>query len=88
MNERESFSLAVDQMMETLTGRLHTVIDSLIVKLYAFFTEGERQEINASKTNIKKVEEFFRALKTKQVDVYEKCLTAINELQHPDVEKP
>lgn len=85
MNERQSFSVAVDEMMGTLTETLHTVIDGIILKTYNCFTEGERQEINASKTNIKKVEEFFRTLKTKGVDAYERCLTAMNDLHHPDL---
>ena len=86
MNERESFKLAVDEMMGTLTERLHTVIDELILRLYAYFTEGERQEIqHPSKTKIKMVEEFFKTLKTKGVEVYEKCLTAMVELKHPDL---
>ena len=87
MSERELFSLAVDEMMETLTERLHTVIDDLILKVYACFTEGERQNIHASRTNIKKVEEFFKTLKTKGVEEYKKCLTAMEELKHPDVAK-
>lgn len=82
---RESFSHAVDKMMEDLTTRLHTVIDDLTFKLYNCFTEGERQDINASRTNIKRVEEFFIRIKTKDVDAYEKCLTAMEALNHHDL---
>ena len=82
---RESFSYAVNKMMGELSERLHTVIDDLLVKLYNCFTERERQEINASKTNIKKVEEFFMALKTKDVDAYERCLIAMEDLNHHDL---
>ena len=86
MNERESFKLAVDEMMGTLTGSLHTVIDELILKLYACFTEGERQQIqHPNRTKIQMVEEFFKTLKTKGVEVYKKCLTAMEELKHPDL---
>ena len=84
--QRQSFSSAVDEMMGTLTETLHTVIDDLLMKTYNCFTEGERQQINhPSKTNMKKVEEFFRTLKTKGVDAYERCLTAMNDLHHPNL---
>ena len=61
MDETGSFACAVDEMMGVLTETLHTVIDDLILKLYDCFTESERQEINACKTNIKRVEEFVAA---------------------------
>ena len=85
MDERKPFCDAVDEMMDELTERLHTVIHGLITKLQSHFTEGELQEIDANETNIKKVKRFFTALKTKNVDTYEKCLVAIKDLKHPDV---
>ena len=85
--DRESFAYAVDEMMDVLANTLHTVIDGLTIKLYNCFNEGERQEINASRTNITKVKEFFTSLKTKEVDAYERCLTAMNELKHPALAK-
>lgn len=83
--KRTLFHNAVDKTMEKLTERLHTVVDDLILKLYSCFTEAERQEINASRTNIKKVEKFFVTLKTKNVDAYEKCLMAMKDLNHGDL---
>ena len=85
MDETRSFACAVDEMMGVLTETLHTVIDDLILKLYDCFTESERQEINACKTNIKRVEEFFSTLKTKNVAVHERCLIAIKDSQHPEI---
>lgn len=85
MDEKKSFSCAVNEMMETLTETLHTVIDELILKTYNCFTEGERQEINASITKIKQVEKFFTTIKTKDVEAFEKCLIAIENLKHPDL---
>ena len=82
---RNSFQYAVDTMMETLTGRLHTVVDDLILKLYDCFTEAERQKINSCRTNIKKVEELFTKLKTKNVSAYNKCLQAMEDLNHGDL---
>ena len=82
---RSSFKCAVDKMMETLTGRLHTVVDDLILKLYDCFTEAERQKINSCRTNIKKTEELFTTLKTKSVTAYDKCLLAMEDLNHGDL---
>ena len=77
-----AFRYAIDKMMETLTDRLNTVVDGLIRKLYDCFTEAERQKIKSSRTNIEKVEELFTTLKTKDVGVYERCLRALQELNH------
>ena len=82
---RDSFSYAVDKLMGELTERLHTVIDDLLLKLYDCFTERERQEINTNRINIKKVEDFFRIVKTKDVNSYEKCLTAMEDLNCHDL---
>ena len=85
MDETKSFALAVDGMMDSLTEKLHTVIDELIIKLYDCFTLSERQEIDACNTNIKKVEKFFSTMKTKNVTVYGRCLNAIEDLKHPEI---
>ena len=82
---RSSFHYAVERMMDRLTESLHTVVDGLIMKLYDCFTEAERQEINASRTNIQKVEKLFTTLKTKDVSVYERCLRAMQDLQHAEI---
>lgn len=67
--------------MGHLTERLHSVIDDLMLNLSEYFTERERQSINASRTNIEKVKEFFISIKTKSVDAYEKCLTTMENLK-------
>ena len=84
MDGAQSFGYVVDEMMGVLTETLHTVIDDLIIQMYDCFTEFERQELSAAcKTNIVRVKEFFSTLKTKNVTVYERCLIAIKDLQHP-----
>ena len=86
MNERESFSIAVDDTMGSLTNRLHTVLDELLLKLYSCFTDGERQEIQVGgNTGIRKVEKFFVTLKTKDVSAYKRCLIALKELKHTEL---
>ena len=81
----QSFQHAVDSMMEDLVTRLHTVIDDLKKKLYNCFTDSERQKIDASTTNNKKVMELFEIVKTKQTDVHKRCLGAMESLGYGDL---
>lgn len=86
-SSEEAFCRAVDGLMDHLTHTLHTVVDDLKLKLYGEFTEQERQNIDSSGTDFKKVEALFTSLKTKSVNVHQKCLKALEELKHKDVAK-
>ena len=85
MEEGTKFCDAVDEMMNDLAHSLHTVVDGLKLKLFDEFTEHERQKIDVSGTDIKKVTIFFTILKTKSADAHQKCLKALEELKHKDV---
>lgn len=84
-SECSMFPRAVDELMEELTNSLHTVVNDLLLKLYDKFTEAERQDIDASRTNINKVKKLFIILKTKSIDAHQKCLKALEELGHHDI---
>ena len=80
-----AFLRAVDELMEYLTSRLHTVVNDLKLKLYGEFTEQERQNIDNSGTDIDKVIALFTSMKTKSVNAHHKCVKALEELGHKDV---
>lgn len=81
----KAFCDAVDGMMGELVHSLHTVVDDLKLKLYGELTECERQNIDVSGANTKKVTTIFTILKTKSIHVHQLCLTALEELKHNDV---
>ena len=83
--DRAKFCYAVDNSMYDLTNTLHTVVEELKLKLFGEFTEGERQEIDCSGTNLRKVTILFETLKTKSVDTHQKCLEALEELKHKEI---
>ena len=78
------FCDAVDELMGYLTHTLHTVVNDLKLKLYSEFTEQERQNIDGSGVDMKKVTTLFTILKTKSVGVHQKCLKALEELKHEE----
>jgi len=57
-------------------------VDDLVLKLHNCLTESERQQINSSHTNVIKEEQFFSALKIKDINAYEKWLIAMEDLCH------
>ena len=84
-DECSNFVRAVDRTMGELANTLHTVVSDLKLKLYDVFSEGERQNIDASKTNMDKVTTLFTCLKTKPTDAQQNCLKALEELKHTEI---
>ena len=84
-NERDKFRDAVDELMSDLTLTLFTVVGDLKVMLYGYFTPQERQDIDATKTDMGKVTKLFEILKTKSALTHQKCLEALEKLQHKEM---